>query len=93
MDLSDLEYVGLKREFMRFSACFTPHFIYGKLDGLASLGLGKSNRAAGTAARAPSSCAKMNAGTWDGEMPAKVFESERAMVMAGLANEVDEVNQ
>jgi hypothetical protein len=26
-------------------------------------------------------------------MPAKVFESERAMVMAGLANEVDEVNQ
>jgi hypothetical protein len=35
----------------------------------------------------------MNAGTWDGEIPAKVFDRARAMVMAGFANEVNEVNQ
>jgi hypothetical protein len=35
----------------------------------------------------------MNAGTWDGEIPAKVSDRERAIVMAGFANEVDEVNQ
>jgi hypothetical protein len=35
----------------------------------------------------------MKAGTWDGEMPAKVFDRARAIVMAGFANEVDEVNQ
>jgi hypothetical protein len=35
----------------------------------------------------------MKAGTWDGEMPAKVFDRARAIVMAGFANDVDEVNQ
>ena len=39
------------------------------------------------------SCAAMKAGAWPGKMPAKVFESERAMVTAGLANEVELVNQ
>ena len=35
----------------------------------------------------------MNPGTCDGAIPAKVSVRERAMVMAGFANEVDEVNQ
>ena len=35
----------------------------------------------------------MKAGASDGAMPAKVSESERAMVTAGFANEVDAVNQ
>jgi hypothetical protein len=35
----------------------------------------------------------MNPGTSEGEMPANVFDKARAMVMAGFANEVDEVNQ
>ena len=41
----------------------------------------------------PSSCAATNAGTPLGAMPAKVFDHARAMVTAGLANEVDAVNQ
>jgi hypothetical protein len=45
------------------------------------------------AARAPGNCARMNAGTWDGEIPANVFDKARAIVMAGFANEVNEVNQ
>jgi hypothetical protein len=35
----------------------------------------------------------MKAVTPEGAMPAKVFESDRAMVTAGLANEVEAVNQ
>jgi hypothetical protein len=35
----------------------------------------------------------MKAGTLDGSMPANVFVSDRASVTAGLANEVEEVNQ
>ena len=35
----------------------------------------------------------MNSGTEAGLMPAKVSLNIRAMVTAGLANEVDEVNQ
>jgi hypothetical protein len=46
-----------------------------------------------TAAAAPRSCATMNAGTPVGAMPANVSERERAIVTAGLANEVDAVNQ
>src|SRR5437868_5125254 len=42
---------------------------------------------------APMSCMTMNIGTELGAMPAKVFESVRAMVTAGLAKLVDEVNQ
>jgi hypothetical protein len=45
------------------------------------------------AVSAPRSCAKMNAGTWDGEIPANVFDKALAIVMAGFANDVDEVNQ
>ena len=35
----------------------------------------------------------MNAGALDGAMPAKVFDSVRPMVTAGLAKLVDDVNQ
>jgi hypothetical protein len=35
----------------------------------------------------------MNAGTSIGRIPKKLFESEWAMDMPGLANEVDAVNQ
>ena len=52
-----------------------------------------SRRAAGTAARAPRNCAIINTGTWDGAIPAKVSDRERAIVIAGFANDVDEVNQ
>ena len=35
----------------------------------------------------------MNPGTSAGAMPAKLFDSDRAIVIAGLAKLVDEVNQ
>jgi hypothetical protein len=35
----------------------------------------------------------MKATTFDGAIPAKVSESDRAIVTAGLANDVDAVNQ
>ena len=35
----------------------------------------------------------MKAGTPEGAMPAKVSESDRAIVTAGLANDVEAVNQ
>src|SRR5271169_2996789 len=46
-----------------------------------------------TAASMPTSCATIKAMTPAGAMPAKVSESERAIVTAGLANEVEAVNQ
>ena len=46
-----------------------------------------------TAASIPTNCAAMKAATPAGAMPAKVSESERAMVTAGFANEVEAVNQ
>jgi hypothetical protein len=45
-----------------------------------------------TAATIPTNCAAMNAGTLVGAIPANVSESERAIVTAGLANEVEAVN-
>lgn len=53
----------------------------------------KRKRANVAATNAPASCAAMKAGTSVGLIPANVSESERAIVMAGLANEVDAVNQ
>src|SRR6185503_625283 len=41
----------------------------------------------------PIACAATNAGTSLGSMPANVSVSARASVTAGLANEVDDVNQ
>ena len=43
--------------------------------------------------RAPAICAAMNAGTDVGAIPAKVSLSDRAMVTAGLAKDVEAVNQ
>jgi len=42
---------------------------------------------------APSNCATTNAATSSGRIPAKVLLAARAMVTAGLANEVEAVNQ
>ena len=53
----------------------------------------QSQRASNNAPSAPMSCAKMNARTFVGAIPANVSESARAMVTAGLANDVDAVNQ
>jgi hypothetical protein len=38
-------------------------------------------------------CARTNPGASDGRMPANVFVRARATVTAGLANEVEAVNQ
>jgi hypothetical protein len=56
-------------------------------------GSGHSQRANKTARQAPASCEAMNPATPPGAMPAKVSDSERAIVTAGLANDVDAVNQ
>ena len=56
-------------------------------------GCPQSQRPTITATIIPASCAAMNPGMSDGEMPANVSESARATVTAGLANEVDAVNQ
>ena len=53
----------------------------------------KIHREKTNAQRAPAICAAMKGATSAGPMPANVFESARATVTAGLANEVDEVNQ
>ena len=45
------------------------------------------------AATAPTSWAAMNAGTPAGAIPAKLSLSDLAMVIAGLAKLVEEVNQ
>jgi hypothetical protein len=39
------------------------------------------------------SCAAINPGAEDGEIPAKLSVSDRATVTAGLAKEVEAVNQ
>jgi hypothetical protein len=54
---------------------------------------GDSIRTTTRAAIAPVNSASMNAGTSIGRIPKKLFESELAMDMPGLANEVDAVNQ
>src|SRR5215510_3027884 len=56
-------------------------------------GKGSSQRNTSVATAAPSSCARMNAATSSGRIPAKVLLAARASVTAGLAKEVDAVNQ
>ena len=46
-----------------------------------------------SAANAPINCVATNIGTSCGRIPAKVSESERAIVIAGFANDVEAVNQ
>ena len=45
------------------------------------------------ASAAPMNCIRMNIGAEDGLMPAKLSENMRAVVTAGLAKLVDDVNQ
>ena len=52
-----------------------------------------SHLAPKAAATAPANCARMNGATSAGLMPAKVSERARAMVTAGLAKDVEAVNQ
>ena len=54
---------------------------------------GTSHPNSSAAESAPSSCAARNTGTSTGRMPAKVPVIARANVTAGLANDVDAVNQ
>src|SRR2546422_817817 len=54
---------------------------------------GTSQRKSAVASAAPRSCATMKLGTSAGRMPAKVSVSARAMVTAGLAKDVEAVNQ
>lgn len=54
---------------------------------------GISQRIRNVAEIAPHICAAMNNGTSTGRIPANVSETDLAIVTAGFANEVDEVNQ
>src|ERR1700690_85970 len=54
---------------------------------------GQSIRDKASAAKAPMVCATTNPGTSAGRIPENVFVSDRATVIAGLANEVEAVNQ
>jgi hypothetical protein len=56
-------------------------------------GVGKRIRQASAAIAAPTSCAATKPGTWLSAIPANVVVSPRASVTAGLANDVEEVNQ
>src|SRR5262245_1466547 len=55
--------------------------------------VGTSHRKSPVAAAAPSNCATMNAGASAGRIPANVSVADRASVTAGLANDVEAVNQ
>src|SRR5215470_3687650 len=66
----------------------------GTTTSAATLGsVGTSQRKSAVAAAAPSSCAPMNPGASVGRIPVKVSDAARASVTAGLANEVEDVNQ
>ena len=52
-----------------------------------------SQRATTSASSAPASCAMMNPVTSAGRIPENVFDSERAIVIAGLAKDVEAVDQ
>src|SRR5579862_2339631 len=54
---------------------------------------GTSHRNRNVAAAAPANCATMNPGASAGRIPAKVSLADRASVTAGLAKDVDAVNQ
>ncbi len=58
--------------------------------GFSSANSQPKNRVAATA---PANCAAMNKGAEVGLIPAKLSDRQRARVTAGLANEVEAVNQ
>jgi hypothetical protein len=53
----------------------------------------QSHRAKAVASSIPTTWARIKAGAAAGAMPAKVSDKARATVTAGLANDVDAVNQ
>ena len=55
--------------------------------------MGTSHLNNSVAARAPTNCIAMKPGASAGRIPAKVLVNDRATVTAGLANEVEAVNQ
>jgi hypothetical protein len=54
---------------------------------------GTSHRKSNVDAKAPKSCATTNSGTSLGRIPAKVSLTDRAIVTAGFAKDVEDVNQ
>ena len=66
---------------------------WGAVDGAQGCGGLSSQPNSPTATTAPTSCAAMNSGAELGAMPAKLSDRLRATVTAGLANEVEAVNQ
>src|SRR6266566_8521094 len=60
-------------------------------DAVGLAGVSQANTA--VAASAPRNCMQTNPGTSARRMPENVLVKERAIVTAGLANEVDAVNQ
>ena len=54
---------------------------------------GYSTRTMATPAMPPPTCAAMNTGADEGAIPAKLSENIRPTVIAGLANDVEAVNQ
>jgi hypothetical protein len=75
-----------RRQSIRMTSNFAPHAASARLES-------QSQRPINTAAPIPASWAMMKASTPEGAMPAKVSESDRAIVTAGLANDVEAVNQ
>src|SRR5580692_10939693 len=74
------------RQFAALAHCAWPM-------GLSGAAAGNSSIATPRPTSAPMNCATMKAGASSGRIPAKVFVRERAIVMAGLAKEVEAVNQ
>jgi hypothetical protein len=66
---------------------------HGRTIPLADIYVRQNQRPRTTAASIPTNCAAMKATTPVGAMPAKVSDKERAMVTAGLAKDVEAVNQ
>ena len=58
-----------------------------------SVAVGRERRNIGNAKAKPANWARTKPGTSAGRMPANVSLSDRAIVTAGLANEVEAVNQ
>ena len=65
--------------------------IYFCLAGIVEVG--NSERARPSAASAPANCAKINPGASMARIPENVLVNDLAIVIAGLANEVEAVNQ
>ena len=63
------------------------------MDSGEGYGFCRRPRSARTASPAPTSCETTNAGTFARPMPANVALKPRASVTAGLAKEVEAVNQ